>query len=473
MRHSSRTVEHPGYEEVVRQLDLCDDLTKDTFPEQHIRVLYFDHLVDTVKVNKEIKELINRLSKNDLAKLFEKDEYEQVHHARDAVKAVMNGFVVIFTEKFVYKYDAYGPKTREISQSETEAVITGSHEAFVESSETNLSLVRRRLRTPSLKVKKLEVGDLTKSAVFILYLQDIANEKIVEQLKDRIASLRLDAIEDGHMLVQCIDEHPHSIFPQYFTTERPDVIVSKLVDGKICGIVDHSPTAFSTPTNFFEFFASPDDNNQRWIISTFILWMRYIALFITLTFTAFYVSFTTYHYEMLPQALLMSIAESRDKVPFPPLVEAILLEGTIELLREAGVRLPSKIAQTIGIVGGIVIGQAAVEAGLVSNTLIISVAISAIASFVIPNYILSASLRIGRFLFILLAGLFGNFGLVVGLILMIIHLGSLSNMGAPYVNPIAPLHPRDSLRILLRIPYAWNHKRPSQSSSPQPDKRSN
>ncbi|WP_407272800.1 spore germination protein [Radiobacillus sp. PE A8.2] len=461
----------PTEENILAALVDCDDLTQYTVNNIGVKLVFFGHLIENVILDRDIIEPLNNVQESELANLFSRKQYKRIDTCIEAVDGILKGQVAILSHNKTYIVDAYGPKSRSITQSESESIITGAHDAFIEEANVNLSLIRRRLQTPKLKVKKFIVGDLTKSTVALMYIEGVANNDIVKELDKRISEVKVDSIEDANMLAQMIDEFPNSIFPQFFTTERPDVIVGKLVSGKIAGIVDHSPTVFTAPTNFFEFFESPDDKNNRWIISTSMKLMRYFAFIITLTFTALYVSATTYSYEVIPQTILMSLAESRHRVPFPPLVEALMLEIAIELLREAGVRLPTKIGQTIGIVGGIVIGQAAVDAGLVSNTLIIAVAVSAISSFVIPNYILSASLRIARFMVIILAGLFGNFGLIVGLLLLVIHLGGLTNLNTPYVNPIAPTHPRDWLNYFIRAPYGLKKTRPTQSISPNPKKR--
>ncbi|MCT2537269.1 spore germination protein [Aquibacillus koreensis] len=461
----------PTLEAIKQEFSNCDDLVEQSFDQIGITILFFGHLIEPNMFNRDIVEPLTSIRSEEFHSLMERKQYQKVKTSDDTVQAILKGYVAIFDKKETYIVNAFGPKERSISQSETESIITGAHDSFVESMNTNISLIRRRLNTPKLKVKKFAIGDLSNTSVFLLYIEDIVNPDLLKELENRISNVKTDIVADSSMFVQLIDNSPHSVFPQFFTTERPDVVVNKLASGKIAGLTDHSPNAFTTPTNFFEFFESPDDNNQRWIVGTLVKWMRYVAFIVTLCFTALYVSATTYSYEIIPQTILMSLAESRDRVPFPPLVEALILEIALELLREAGVRLPTKIGQTIGIVGGIVIGQAAVDAGLVSNTLIIVVAISAISSFVIPNYILSATLRIARFMLIILAGAFGNFGLVVGLVLLIIHLGSLTNLGTPYVNPVAPMHPKDLLLYFIRPPHGMKKYRPTQSISPEPDKR--
>lgn len=242
------------------------------------------------------------------------------------------------------------------------------------------------------------------------------------------------------------------------------------MEGRAAVLLEGSPLVLTAPANFFEFLQSPEDYNQRWIVGTGLRLLRGIALFTTLTFTAMYVAAMTYHYEMIPEDLIITIAESRQRVPFPPIIEALLMELMIELLREAGARLPTKIGQTIGIVGGIVIGQAVVAAGLTSNILIIAVASSAIASFVIPSYTLSNSIRILRFGLILAAAIYGVFGIVLGLAFAIVHMTSITSLNAPYLAPVAPSYPKDWKDVFIRVPFRWLKTRPV-TNNPQNKER--
>lgn len=453
-------------EHILQQFDQCEDLLIRTFPEINTDVVYFLHLTNSTIFNSDILEPISNIQLEEMDQLFKQSRFVEVHYSKDVVLGILTGKAAIFHEKRVFLVNVYGPPARNVEQSSTETVITGPHDAFVESADVNLSLIRRRLQSSHLKVIRLSIGEVSKTSVSILYVEDIANMEFVDEFKRRIKGIEMDAVSDGGILAQIIEDNPNSIFPQFLTTERPDVVVSKLQGGRVVAIVDNSPTAICAPTSFFEFFSSPDDYYQRWILGTALRALRFTALLIAITFTAMYVSLTTFHYEMIPEPLLRTLVESRSKVPFPPVYEALLMETTIELLREAGARLPTKIGQTIGIVGGIVIGQAAVEAGLTSNILIIAVALSAIASFVIPNYIMSASLRVMRFGLIILVSFWGNMGLVMGIGIIVIHLSGLTSLGAPYVIPVAPMKLSDWSDIFIRAPFSMMKKRPMQTKTP-------
>ncbi len=441
----------------------CADLTHRRYPDIEVDLVFFNHQVDQSKLHEEVMNPIMRMEKNELPSLFAQNQFTAVDDAKALILGILTGNVAIFHKQDVYLIDIFGLKSRSVAQSETETVIIGAHDAFTEQSGINLSLIRQRVRSSHLKVIKLEVGEVTKTDVYLLYIKDIVNMDNVKELMKRISMVEIDAVFDTNMLLQFIDDQPNSVFPQFLTSERPEAMASKLVSGKLVAIVDGSPSALSTPTSFFEFFSSSDDINQRWMLGSASRILRFIALAITLFFTAFYVSVTTFHYEMIPDNLLITLTESRYKVPFPPLVEALIMETTIELLREAGARLPTKIGQTIGIVGGIVIGQAAVQAGLTSNILIIAVALSAIASFVTPSYIMSASIRFLRFGLILLAGIWGNFGLALGVTAIVIHLSSLTSLGSSYLTPIAPFQPKDWTDTFIIAPFRYLRERPTQN----------
>lgn len=446
---------------IIDQFDHAADFVHKSYLNKRLHVLYFSHLVNEDRLERDLLPPV-LTAEAPLALLTEQSQFKPVTDTKKCVEGILSGMAAIFYEENAFMIDVIFPVSRTVAESETESIIIGPHEAFTEQAYTNLSLIRKRVQSSHLKVIKLSVGEVTKSDIYVLYIKDITNEKYVNEVIKRIKDIEIDAIHDTNMLIQCIDDAPYSIFAQFLTTERPDTIASKLVSGRVVGIMDGSPTAFSAPVNFFEFFSSSDDYYQRWSIGTATLFLRFAALIITVTLTALYVSVTSYHYEMIPQNLLLTLTESRSRVPFPPIFEALLMETTIELLREAGARLPTKIGQTIGIVGGIVIGQAAVQAGLTSNILIIAVASSAIASFVIPNYVMSASFRLLRFGLIIMAGFWGNLGLAFGLAYIVVHLSGLTSIGSSYLSPIAPFEPYDWKDVFMRLPFSTLAKRPTQ-----------
>ncbi|MBB6635884.1 spore germination protein [Cohnella thailandensis] len=455
----------PTIATIEAQFKDCADFVKREFANG-MSVFYMVPLTGNNNLHRDIVQPFADASREEAAGILGRAPYHRVAETGDCVDGILTGSAAIFLEDYVWLVDLSEQLGRSIEQSETETVIAGPHDGFVENLFQNVAVLRMRVRSSKLKTVLLSVGEISKTQVMIMYIDGVVNREIVDNLINRIKSIEIDAVGEGNMLVQLIDENPNSVFPQFMTTERPDAAASKLTGGKIIGIVDGSPSVFSCPTAFFDFFASPDDYYQRWLLGTALRLLRIIGFVITIGFTAFYVSVTTFHYEMIPHTMLLNLTESRSKVPFPPLYEALLMETTIELLREAGARLPTKIGQTIGIVGGIVIGQAAVQAGFTSNILIIAVATSAIASFVIPSYIMSASLRLIRFGLIILAGLLGNLGLFLGITLMIIHLSGITNLGASYLTPVAPVNFRDMLDTFVRGPFWALTRRPTISRTP-------
>ncbi|SDX49836.1 spore germination protein [Paenibacillus sp. CF384] len=446
-----------NYELTLAEFGDSYDLVHRSFHQNRIRIIYLHSLIDSQSLEWEILSPLREMPFESFEQSTQQSLFQRVDDQEEVIQGILNGNVALFDEGHAYLINVPGFEERAISQSEREAVINGPHDSFNEVLKTNVSLIRRRIRSPRLKMITLSVGDISKTKVLIIYLEGIAKLDMVNLLKERIQAIKVDAITDSNCLIQKLDHHQNSPFPQFYTTERPDIAVTKLYSGKIIGLVDDSPNIICMPSGFFDFFDSPDDNYQHWTIGTAVKFLRYLALFITIVLTAFYVSICTYHYEMIPQSLLQSLMQSRSRVPFPPFIEALFLEVVIELLREAGARLPTKIGQTIGIVGGIVIGQAAVEAGITSNILIIVVAVSAIASFIVPSYGMSASIRLVRFLFIIMAGLLGNIGIFFALGIITIHLIGLSNFSSPYIKAVSPTYFKKWMEDVIIRPF-YKHK---------------
>lgn len=455
---------------VLGELKDCVDCIHQKLGGSGADLVYFAAIVDNNALQRDLIGPLSKASPEELAKALSSAPYSSAKDLEACITGILNGAAAVFDGQEAYLFDVPKQTGRTIEQSETETIITGPHDGFVENLEENLGVIRKRIRSAKLKSVSLEVGEISKARIVMLYVEGIVNDEFVEMMSGRISDIEIDGVSDANMLVQLIDENPNSVFPQYLTTERPDAVISKLLGGRIAVLLDGSPSVICAPTAFLEFFSSPDDYYQRWPIGTGLRILRLIGFLITICFTAFYVSVTTFHYEMIPHTMLLNLAESRSRVPFPPLIEALLMETTIELLREAGARLPTKIGQTIGIVGGIVIGQAAVQAGFTSNILIIAVAISAIASFVIPSYIMSASLRLIRFGLIILAGILGNLGLVMGIGFLVIHMAGVTNLGTSYLTPIAPAKFMDILDTLVRGPFWALKRRPTISRSPNPER---
>ncbi|WP_349408446.1 spore germination protein [Pseudalkalibacillus sp. SCS-8] len=354
-------------------------------------------------------------------------------------------------------------ETRKVSIPEVEFSVVGPKEAFVESLDTNLNLIRQRLPIPELTVDEIVVGKLTKSRVCVLYIDGIADDDNINTVRQRLGDIEFDEIIDSTYISQMLSDNSNSPFPQFVDTERPDRVVESLAEGKIAIVVDGSPHALTCPTTLIEFFSSADDYFTTWHLASLIRLLRLFSVAFSIIATPLYVAILTYHHDMIPEDLMATIITSRADIPFPPVLEVIILELAIELLREAGARLPTKVGQTIGIVGGIVIGTAAVEAGLTSNVLLIIVALAALASFTTPIYQIANTVRLIRFPFLLAAQWFGLIGVTMMVCVLIGHLLRLQSLGRPFLAPIYPMRISDMKDALFRLPFNKQNVRPLQT----------
>jgi spore germination protein len=376
--------------------------------------------------------------------------------------AVLQGSSVLFvgSRTEAYALGTQGWPQRAIEDPQIEASLKGAHQGFVETGTQNIALIRRYIQNRELKIKELMVGRRGNSLVSILYLADVAHPEVLKELEDRIQQLDVDVIINTGELAELIEDNPYSPFPQFITTERPDAAASQILQGRFAVVVDRSPSVLIAPVAFISFFQNIDDYSTRWSIATFIRLLRIFAFFVAVFLPAFYIAVISFNFEIIPVKLLLTIGEFRGRVPFPPFVEAILMEVTLEMMREAGVRLPAPVGQTVGIVGGIVIGQAIVQAGLISNIMVIVVAFTAIASFILPNYDMVAAVRLIRFGMMIAASMFGIVGIIIGLMTMIGHLIALESLGTPYGTPFAPVRFADWKDTFVRLPLWKMGKRP-------------
>src|SRR5579875_680710 len=340
---------------------------------------------------------------------------------------------------------------RSVSEPTSQSVVRGPQEAFNENLSVNTALVRKRIRDPDLWVETRSIGKVTKTSVRMLYIKVIANDKVVDEVRLRLKRIDIDGIIESGAIEELIQDQTYTPFPTVFNTERPDVVAAALLEGRIAILVDGTPYALLVPALFVHFFQSPDDYSHRSDIGTLIRLLRFLTFFITLLSPSLYVAVTTYHQEMIPTQLLISLAAQREGVPFPAFVEAIMMEVTFEIIREAGVRMPRAIGPAVSIVGTLVVGTAAVDAGIVSAAMVIVVAITAISSFVFPTYSIGIAVRMLRFLLMCLAASFGLFGITVGLIMLVLHLCSLRSFGVPYLTPLAPFIASDFKDSIIRI----------------------
>lgn len=351
-------------------------------------------------------------------------------------------------------------KGRSVDKPENEVVVRGPKEAFTETMRFNTAMLRRRIKSTNFKIESLVLGRITKTDVVICYIDSIAPTELVAEVKKRLGKIDIDAVLDTGYLEEYLEDNHRTIFPQVEYTEKPDRVCGHLLEGQVCIIADGSPIALIVPTTFPRFWISSEDYYERYIPASLIRILRFFSLFIALLLPSLFVATITYHQEMIPPALYQTIAATREGVPFPAFVEALILEITFELLREAGVRLPHAIGPAISIVGALIIGDAAVKAGLVSTPMVVVIAFTGIASFIVPSYNAGIAIRIARFGFLFVSGFLGLFGIMIVLLLLLIHMASLRSFGLSYLSPAAPFNKREMTDIVVRRPWYLTFFRP-------------
>lgn len=459
--------------------DHCQDVIKRKFTigKEHtidIYISYIDNLVNRVLLEEII--ILNLVYRLDGLPAKNKFEYIKNKGLRTAdiaelttmeqvAQSILSGDTVLLIDGYdtVLKIASRGSLGRGVPEASTEVVVRGPKDGFSESIAVNKVLIRRRIRDSRLKVKPVSVGVRSHTDVAILYIEDIVEQGLVEQIEKRIHSFEIDGILDSGMLEQLTEPAWYSPFPQFQSTERPDKASAALLEGRIVLIVDNSPMVLILPTTVNSFFQASDDYYSRWQVVSFIRILRYFAAFIAMGLPGIYIAITNYQSEMIPTSLALSFSAARQGVPFSIVFEVILMELAFELLREAGIRLPGPMGNTIGIVGGLIIGDAAVSANLVSPLIVIVVALTAIASFSIPNEAFASAFRMTRYLIVLLSALLGLFGFILGCMIVLTHLAGLQSFGIPYLMPYVASGVSKSSNMrdaLIRMPYNKIRRRP-------------
>ncbi|AFM43015.1 spore germination protein, GerA family [Desulfosporosinus acidiphilus SJ4] len=342
-----------------------------------------------------------------------------------------------------------GWQTRSVEEPTTESVVRGPREGFTESLLTNTTLLRRKLKNPGLILETMSIGRQTRTKVCTAYIKEIANPCLIEEIRYRLSKISTDSILESGYIEQYIEDNPFSIFTQVGNSEKPDAVAAKLLEGRAAILVDGTPVVLTVPMLFLEGFQSAEDYYSRPYLVNLIRFLRFLAFFLSILGPATYVALTTFHQELIPTTLLLTMVSAQSGVPFPAVGEALIMGITFEILREAGIRLPRPVGQAISIVGALVIGQSAVSAGLVGAPMVIVVGITAVSSFVVPVHVDSGSIL--RLIFTILAGFIGGFGIMIGVVGTLIHLASLRSFGTPYLSPLAPLSVADLKDSLIKV----------------------
>lgn len=438
--------------------------------ENSLRLSFYETLVDSRIIQqsllpnlKEKKSEIKELS--DLYNIIPIEGIQLSTDHKEINKALHDGFIAVYFENKMKEFALINlsfPRLgqRETNDTQNEFSVIGPKVGFIEDLTTNLHLIRDHLATSDLIFEETTVGTRAKTKVVLAYLEGVTNQEYINTARQRIQQLDIDVLHDNTQLEQLITDNTRTPFPLFITTERVDRTVGALVQGQVVLISDKSSYAILAPATLMEFFSNPEDFYLPSLIASFFKLIRVFGMLFSIFATSFYVAILTFHFEVVPKDSLGPIIFSRANVPFPPVIEVLFLEVTIDLLREAGARLPTKIGQTLGIVGGIVIGQATVEAALTSNILLIAVALAALSSFTTPIYKMSNAVRLLRYPFIIFAAIWGGLGIYVGLVFLIGHLARLKSLGVPFLLPIYPYRKGGVGASFIRPNYAKLNKRP-------------
>lgn len=390
-------------------------------------------------------------------------DVKKLENLDESIDAMLAGNAVFFIDGYdkAMKISSKGYPSTGVMEAESEKVLRGSREGFSDSVKSNSALIRKRLRDTRLKVEEYKIGVRSHTLTQVLYMDDLVHEGLLEEVKERLEEFQIDGILDSGMLEQLTEDVWYSPFPQYQTTERPDRAVQEILKGKVVILCDNSPEALILPGNFSSFMESSEDWYHRFEMASFLRILRYLAVIMATVLPGLYLAVIRFHTQILPSALILSFAEAREGVPFSSVVELIFLELAFELIREAGVRVPGSLGNAIGIVGGLVIGQAAVEANLVSPIVVMIVASTALGSMTVPNEEFAAAFRLVKYGFLILGGYLGIYGIVLGVYLVIGHLAGLISFGIPYLVPFIKKEQKGSRgEGILRVPLRKRVLRP-------------
>lgn len=446
--------ENDGMEAVVIYIDGLADLR---VIQEHVIKPVLKEIAKTGGNN-----VTDSTAKNAMKSIVSASNIKESRMLDECILEVLSGNTLLLVEgsNSALVLSSPGWKKRAPSEPISEPSIRGARNGFIETLQDNIASLRRRIKDPQLTIIKLKTGKRTKTDIALAYIKDIASRELVDEVMERIKRINIDEILSSGILEQCIEDSYLSLFPQVQFTERPDKIAAAILEGRVAILADNTPFVLIVPATFSMFMQAPEDYYDRVVYSSIIRVLRYLSFFISLFLPAIYVSLISYHHGLLPTKLAIFIAATREGVPFPSLIEALIMETTLEILREAGVRLPKSIGQAVGIVGGLVIGEAAVRAGLVSPVMVVVVALTAVASFSVPQYAIGIPIRILRFTMMIVAGILGLYGVMLVFIMITVHIAKLKSFGVTYTSPFAPYRLSDWKDLILRFPIWKMKKRP-------------
>ncbi|MGM8364305.1 spore germination protein [Virgibacillus sp. W0181] len=474
---------------IKNMLDHPDDLViRDLIigeAEHRCAVIYIDGIVNTDTIQNNVLAKLQKTDENKSQlggpkKLFDYifNEKLSINHIEkgksmdDVSLALLTGHTIFYLDGInqAILIETKGGEYRGIEEPVSETLIRGPREGFIENLGTNLAIIRRNIAEPNLRLQAYKTGRRSKKNLVVAYIDGIVHPDLVKEVNRRLKTIDIDGAADTGYIEEWIEDSFLSPFPQMLNTERPDKVIAAMMQGKVGVFLDGTPVVLILPINFGNALQSPEDYYERWTIGSLLRVIRYLGAFISIFLPSLYIALISYHPGMIPSDLAFSIAASREGVPFPAAIEAVLMVITMELLQEAGARLPQTIGQTIGIVGGLVIGEAAVQAGIVSPIMVIVVALTAIATFAVPSYSVAISFRIVRFGFIFAAGVLGLYGIILVYIMINIHFVNLKSFGIPYSVPFAPFIAVDWKDLIIRSPIPTIKKRPVYLKTEDPNR---
>lgn len=443
----------------------CEDIIfrKLTIQNIEIYIIYVNNLVDKLLLTEGVLKNISEIQELSIEKL--KDELpigriSLIDNLSQGIDKIFSGEVLVFMEGNIKAAVINIAEYAVTKETQTEPSIMGNKDAFTNNIAKNIALLRRYIPNVNLKAHSLTIGRNSKTSINVVYLDNIANNKIVNEVINRLNSIDIDLILDSTNIAELIEDNPYSPFPAVNVTERIDKVVGNLHEGQIAILVDKTPFVLIAPSTFVAFFQVSDDYYNSFYISTLTRWLRYISYFTSIFLPGFYISITNYNHELIPIRMLITLSSQRRTLPFPPIVEILLMLIGFELLRELGTRLPKTIGSTVSLVGALIIGEIAVKAGIVSATVVITGALTGITSMIIPSRLLYESVIYCRILCLFFSSIMGIFGLFISVLFILGHLSSIRSFGIPYTYPLSPYNKEDIDDILIRAPIWKIKKRP-------------
>lgn len=443
----------------------CPDIIRSTITlsdETKVYYIFTDGLVDTEIMYRSIFLKFPQLRLSDFIDSISFFNSIKIYSIEDAINNALDGNFVFFVDSldFAFSIPITKHPQRNITEPQVEKNLKGPHDGFVESLNINMALLRQKIKNKNLKFKTCTLGSISNQKVAIAYMEGIANKELLETLYNKVSQVSFDSLIGVGYIQQQVSDFKYSIFPTMQATERPDKVIASLMEGKLVILLESTPVTLISPVSFFSFFQALDDYNTTWLLGSFSRIMRFVAAILAVMLPPAYIALTSFHYYMIPLSLLIPFAESRSRVPFPPIIEALIMEVVIEFIRESAIRLPSYIGITIGVTGGIILGQATVQAGIVSNVFLIVIGVTALASYVTPSHDMAIAIRVLRITFMFFTALFGIVGIVICSCMTFARLLTLQSLDQPYLQPLAPFKFMDLKDTILRLPINFLTKRP-------------